>query len=80
MDRGRRLFSGFEYRKNHEISKAQENGMVGKSTRRILDSGASFALNHSKDKISPNKVLCQIQEGQGCFEIWGTGQRIEREM
>ena len=78
MDRGRRLFSGFEYRKNHEISKAQENGMVGKSTRRILllDSGASFALNHSKDKISP----CQIQEGQGCFEIWGTGQRIEREM
>ena len=27
MDRGRGLFSGFEYWKNHEISKAQENGM-----------------------------------------------------
>ena len=27
MDRGRRLFSGFEYRKNHEISGTQENGM-----------------------------------------------------
>ena len=27
MDRGRRLFSGLEYRKNHEISKTHEKGM-----------------------------------------------------
>ena len=34
MDRGRGLFSGFEYWKNHEISKAQENGM--KKEERIV--------------------------------------------
>lgn len=27
--------------------------------RCILDTGAPLALNHSKDKVSPNNVLCK---------------------